>query len=135
MDNKITDVHREFRRLYEKADYKTRRKIDLEMHRVVTRNKSKKQLESSLFEAGEWGNLNAVRRMIKTVSNLDINCTVKLDNTTLIKAILKKDSRIVELLISNNAEPYIQKNKGKNSFDAADLIKNSDIIKFLKRHG
>ena len=90
MDIKKTDAYREFLRLYQKADYKTRREIELKLYRAVARNTSKKQLETSLFEAVEQGNLKAVSRMVESDSKLDINCTDELGNTTLIRAILKK---------------------------------------------
>lgn len=123
------EFERKFRLLYKRADYKTRKKIDGEMHRLLARKDSEKKLYNAFFKALKEGNKVAVEKILSSDERIDINKQDNgLGNTALIYAIINADKELVKLLLDHGANPLIKNYKGKDSLDAANLIKKSSEL-------
>jgi ankyrin repeat protein len=130
------ELQRKFRLLYKQADFKTRLKIDREIRRVLARNDSEKRLYTAFFKAVKNGNKAAVEKMLTSDERIDINKQDKgLGNTALIYAIVNTDIELVKLLLDLGANPLIKNNKGNDSLDAANIIKeNTKLVQLISEY-
>ena len=126
---------KKFKELYRQADYKTRRLIDKEIGKSITRNENEKQRKRAFFEAVKRGNLKAVETILERDKIIDVNQQDgKSGNTALTYAVDKEHYEVVKLLLQKGADPKIRNKHGYNSIDATRFCKDSRITDLLNHH-
>lgn len=132
------EFKRWFQLFYKQADYKTRKEIDREIHQILARKDSEKRLYNAFFKAIKEGNKYAVEKILSSDERVDINKQDNsLGNTALIYAIIYSNLKLVKLLLDHGANPLLKNYKGKDSLDAAKLVKESTeltklILEYVK---
>lgn len=129
---KQEELNQEFLQLYRKADYQTRKKIDKELHKIISKKKGERLRKEAFFKAVKDGNTKAVENILNEENHVDINTQdEKLGNTALIYAVLNGFREIVKLILKKGADPSVKNNQGKNSLDAVEFSKSKNEIKSL----
>ena len=129
------EFERKFRLFYKQADYKTRREIDLKIQRILSKKESEKRLYDAFFTAIKKGNKIVVETILNSDDRIDINKQDNgLGNTALIYSIINADMELVKLLLDLGANPLIKNNNGKNSLDAANHIKDTELVQLISKY-
>jgi len=126
------EMNKRFKEFYKKADYKTKLRINREIHQIIIRNQNKKQRKAAFFEAVEQGNLNAVETILERDKIIDVNQKDdELGRTPLLYAVINGNSDLIRLLLQHGADPRIKNDKGYDAIDAANHTGNEEIMKLL----